>query len=318
MATSGSTAPRAGIVILGIFAADLAFRAPRLPRIGETLLGREFQLGAGGKGSNQAVAAARAGGSVSLISRIGNDTFGELALKTWRAAHVDTRHVAQANGESTGAAFIFVSSETGDNAIIVVGGAAAHLSARDIEAAEPSLRTAAVFMTQLEQPIAAMEAGLRAARRHGVTTILNPAPAPAESLDDAIYGLCDYITPNETEAEALTGIAVTEVDDARRAAQVLLQRGAGCVAITLGARGALLHDRSQSLLVPAFNAGAVVDTTGAGDAFNGALAVALCEGRPVRDAVRFANAFAGISVTRHGTAASMPTRAEADALLAAT
>ncbi|MEJ8851142.1 ribokinase [Variovorax rhizosphaerae] len=312
---SSAQANRKGIVVLGIFAADLAFRAERMPRMGETLLGQRFNLGAGGKGSNQAVAAARVGGAVHLLTRIGDDAFGQLALDTWRSVGIDTRHARVMAGESTGAAFIFVSQQTGDNAIIVTGGAANGLSAKDIDAADDALADAAVFIAQLEQPVEAMQAGLRAARRHGVMTVLNPAPAPAEDLGDEVYGLCDYITPNESEAEALTGVAIKNIDDARVAAQRLLDRGVGCAVITLGSQGVLLHDATQSIHVPCFQAGAVVDTSGAGDAFNGAFTVALAERMTTLEALRFASAVAGISVTRPGTAPSMPTRAEALALL---
>jgi ribokinase len=311
-----SSPTRSAIVILGIFAADLAFRAKRLPRIGETLQAHGFTLGAGGKGSNQAVAAARAGGRVRLISCVGSDAFGELALKTWHDAGIDTRHVRHAAEGTTGAAFIFVSEASGDNAIIVDSGAASTLSPADIDAAQVSFEHAAVFVAQLEQPVEAVEAGLRMARRHGVTTVLNPAPAPAGGLPAAIYPLCDYVTPNESEAELLAGVAIHSIDDARRAADVLLEHGAGCVVMTLGARGALLHSAGRSVVVPALDAGLVRDTTGAGDAFNGALAVALTEGRELAEAVRFASAVAAISVTRDGTAPSMPSRTEADALLA--
>ena len=315
--SSNAPMARNGIVVLGIFAADLAFRAERMPRMGETLLGQQFTLGAGGKGSNQAVAAARVGGSVHLVTRIGDDAFGQLALDTWRRAGIDTRHARVMTGESTGAAFIFVSQQTGDNAIIVNSGAANGLCANDIEAADDVLTDAAVFITQLEQPIAAMQAGLSAARRHGVITVLNPAPAPSRELGDEVYQLCDFITPNESEAEALTGIAIKSVDDARIAAQRLLDRGVGCAVITLGSQGVLLHDATQSIHVPCFQIGAVVDTTGAGDAFNGAFVVALAEQMSLLEALRFASAVAGISVTRPGTASAMPTRAEAEAVLRA-
>lgn len=313
-----ANAARSGIVVLGIFAADLAFRAERMPRMGETLLGQQFHLGAGGKGSNQAVAAARAGGSVHLITRIGDDAFGQLALDTWRRDGIDTQHVRVMAGESTGAAFIFVSQRTGDNAIIVNGGAANGISVHDIEAADGVMAQAAVFIAQLEQPVEAMHAGLRAARRHGVITVLNPAPAPAKALDDEVYRLCDFITPNESEAEALTGVAIKTVEDARMAAQRLLDRGVGCAVITLGSQGVLLCDATQSIHMPCFKAGEVVDTSGAGDAFNGAFAVALAERMALPDALRFASAVAGISVTRPGTAPSMPTRAMAQALIQAT
>jgi len=316
MPTLHADAPvRPDIVVLGIFAADLAFRAQRLPRIGETLLGESFQLGAGGKGSNQAVAAARAGGAVRLITRIGDDAFGQLALDTWRREGIDTTHARVIAGQSTGAAFIFVSQATGDNAIIVNAGAASGLGPADIDAAQQAFEHAAVFLAQLEQPVDAVLAGLRAARRRGAITILNPAPAPASDLGDELFGLCDFITPNEAEAEALTGIAIGSIDDARAAAARLLARGARCAVITLGSRGVLLQDAAHSVHVPAIDAGPVVDTTGAGDAFNGAFAVALAERRTPVDALRFACACAGLSVTRAGTAASMPRRAEIQAVV---
>jgi len=307
--------PRKGIVVLGIFAADLTFRAERLPRMGETILGSQFNLGAGGKGSNQAVAAARLGGSVHLVTRIGQDAFGQLALDTWRHEGIDTSHVSVMPGESTGAAFIFVSQETGDNAIIVNGGAANGLNSKDIVAVEDVFSHSTVFMTQLEQPVETMKAGLQAARRHGVITVLNPAPAPVVELSDEIYHLCDFITPNESEAESLTGVEIRSIDDARIAASRLLERGVGCAVITLGANGALLCNAEQSIHEPCFDVGKVVDTSGAGDAFNGAFAFALAECIPLPEAIRFASAVAGISVTRAGTSSSMPTLAETQTLL---
>jgi ribokinase len=303
-----------GVSILGIFAADLAFRAPRLPRMGETLLGSQFDLGPGGKGSNQAVAAARAGRApVALITRIGRDAFAEIGLSIWRDAGIDTRHVRQVEDAATGTAFIFISSETGDNAIIVTSGAAGGISEADLDAAADTIAGSAVFVTQFEQPVGAAGRGLALARRAGVTTILNPAPAPATPVDDAIFALCDYVTPNETEASAITGRAVDSLDDARAAADALLSRGAGAAVISLGEKGALFHARQQSVLVPAFPVSKVVDTTGAGDAFNGAFAAALAEGRNPLDATRFACAAAAISVGRPGTAAAMPQREEIDA-----
>ncbi|MEK0085891.1 ribokinase [Benzoatithermus flavus] len=302
-----------GVTILGIFVVDLAFRAGRLPVMGETILGDGFKMGPGGKGSNQAVAAARAGAGVTFLTRVGADEFGSLGRRTWEAEGIDTSRLITSEREPTGAAFIFVSSESGDNAIIVEPGAAAELSAADVEAAADAIRHAAVFVTQLEQPVATASRALGIARAAGVVTVLNPAPAA--HLPDAIFALCDYVTPNETEAAALTGITVASVDDARRAADVLLAKGAGATVLTLGERGALFHDRERSVLVPAFAAGPVVETTGAGDAFNGAFAAALAEGMDPVSAVRFGCAAAGISVTRPGTAPSMPTRAEIEALL---
>ncbi|HSI60460.1 MAG TPA: ribokinase [Ideonella sp.] len=306
-------AAQQGVAILGIFVADLAFRAPRLPGVGETLVGSGFVMGPGGKGANQAMAAARAGAAVSFITRLGEDAFGAGARASWAAEGIRAC-VPPATGEPTGAAFIFVDERSGDNAIIVYPGAAGALSAADAEAARGPIEAAAVFLTQLEQPAAAARRGLEIARAAGVLTILNPAPAA--ELDPAIYPLCDYITPNESEAQGLTGLAVGSLDEARRAGDALLARGVGTALITLGERGALFHSREVSVLVPAFSAGPVVDTTGAGDAFNGGFASALSRGMAPLEAVRFGSAVAGLSVTRPGAAASMPTLAEVQALLA--
>jgi ribokinase len=301
------------IVILGIFVADTAYRAERMPKMGETILGRTFALGPGGKGSNQSVAAAMAGGQTHFITRLGKDDFAAIARSTWEKAGV-VPEVTEDPESYTGAAFIFLEEATGNNAIIVSPGAAARITPGDLDGRADLIRSAAVFVTQLEQPIPAARRGLEIARAAGVTTILNPAPAA--ELDDALLALCDFVTPNESEAEGLTGLPVTSVAEAEKAADALLARGVGAVVVTLGANGALYRDRQRSVHVPAISAGPVVETTGAGDAFNGGFAVALSEGRDVANAVRFGCATAGISVTRAGTAPSMPSRAEIDALLA--
>jgi ribokinase len=300
------------VVVLGIFVADAAFRAERMPRMGETLLGDGFALGPGGKGSNQAVAAARAGARTRMVTRIGEDTFGRMALDLWAEAGV-TPEVEQGD-DPTGAAFIFLDRETGDNAIIVAAGAAGGIDPAFVEGRASRIGAAAVFVTQLEQPLDAAHRALAIASEGGATTILNPAPAAA--LPDGMLALCDYVTPNETEAEALTGIAVQDIESARRAGDALLGAGVRRAAVlTLGARGALYHAADASELVPALTVGQVVETTGAGDAFNGGFAAALAEGRSPLDAVRFGCATASISVTRPGAAASMPSRSETLALL---
>lgn len=302
----------ARVAVLGIFVADASYRGDRMPRMGETVLGRSFALGPGGKGSNQAVAAGRAGGEVTFLTRLGDDDFADLAEATWREAGV--RPAATRDASSyTGSAFIFVEHASGDNAIIVAPGAAGEIAPADVDAHSAFIRGADVFVTQLEQPIPAALHALALARAAGVTTVLNPAPAA--DLTDEMLGACDYLTPNETEAEALTGIAVGTIDDARRAADAVLGRGVGTAIVTLGERGALLHGRGVSEHVAAFHAGEVVETTGAGDAFNGAFAVALGEGRTPVEAVRFGCAAASISVTRPGAAAAMPSRDEIEALL---
>ena len=300
------------IVILGIFVADTAYRADRMPKMGETILGRTFALGPGGKGSNQAVAAAMAGGRTHFITRLGRDDFAQIARSTWAKAGV-VPEVTEDGDSYTGAAFIFLEEATGNNAIIVAPGAAARITPADLEAKAGLIGGASVFVTQLEQPIPSARRGLEIARAAGVTTILNPAPAAA--LDDDLLGLCDFLTPNESEAEGLTGASVSSLADAEAAADRLMQRGVGAAITTLGAKGVLYRKDGQSLHVPARAPGPVVDTTGAGDAFNGGLAVALAEGASMEQALRFGTAVAGISVTRHGAASAMPTRAEVEALL---
>ena len=300
------------VVILGVFVADTAYRAARLPRMGETILGNSFVLGPGGKGSNQAVAAAMAGAETHFITRLGRDPFADMALATWSRAGVHPA-ITQDPDSYTGAAFIFIEDGTGNNAIIISPGAAATISNADIDANAALIGSATVFITQLEQPIPVAFHALQLARAAGVTTILNPAPAAA--LPEGMLALCDYVTPNESEAEALTGLAVNSVAEAMAAAKALLALGAGAAIITLGDKGALFHDGSRTVHVPAFKAGKVVETTGAGDAFNGGFAAALAGGMDPGLAVRFGSATAGISVTRPGTAPSMPSLAEIEALL---
>ncbi|AFL49593.1 ribokinase [Sinorhizobium fredii] len=304
---------KTGVSILGIFVADTAYLASRMPRIGETITGSGFSVGPGGKGSNQAVAAARAGSQVSFISRLGRDTFGEMALKTYAEAGV-TPKILQMDNLPTGAAFIYVNDENGENAIIVYPGAAGSIDVQDVEAARETIENSRVFVTQLEQPAAAAENALGIAHAAGVTTVFNPAPA--EPFPESIYPLCDYIVPNETEAAALVGFALPTPDDARRAGDVLLKKGAKTALITLGERGVLYHTDSQSVLVPAVASGPVIDTTGAGDAFVGGFSAALARGLSPVEAVRFGCATAGIAVTRRGTAPAMPKLEEIEALLA--
>ena len=301
------------IVILGVFVADTAYRAERPPRMGETIMGKSFALGPGGKGSNQAVAAAMAGGNVHFISRLGRDPFADMALATWERAGV-IPEVSRHDDSYTGAAYIFIEEATGNNAIIVCPGVAGAIAPADLDAHADLIGRAAVFLTQLEQPMDAAMRGLSLARAAGVTTILNPAPAA--TLPEGMLALCDYATPNESEAEALTGIAVDGPASAEAAAKALLAQGVGAAIITLGAQGALFHDGRRTEHVPVFEAGPVVETTGAGDAFNGGFATALAEGRDPVEAMRFGCATASISVTRRGTAPAMPSRAEIDALLA--
>lgn len=230
------------VAILGVFVADAAYRATRQPNMGETILGSSFALGPGGKGSNQAVAAARSSANVSFISRLGQDAFAQMALDMYAAEGINA-HVDQIADSYTGSAYIFIDDNTGDNAIIVCPGAATTIDSAYIDKTKHVIESADVFVTQLEQPLDAAAHALSIARNAGVTTILNTAPA--ESISDDVFKLCDYVTPNETEVEAYTGVAVVTIDDAKRAGNVLLEKGVGTALITLGEQGALLHSKED-------------------------------------------------------------------------
>jgi ribokinase len=301
------------IVVMGIFAADLTFLTPKLPAWSETVMGSGFRIGPGGKGSNQAIAIARLAAPVQLLAKIGQDEFGAMARRVYETEGVGTDFLYESLDQPTGTAAIIIDDAHGENAIIVVPGAAATLTEAEIDMAGGEIGGAAVFLTQLETPMPTVLQGLTEARRRGVTTILNPAPA--FPLTDALLRLVDILTPNETEAAMLSGLPVGNVAEAERAADVLIARGAGAVVITMGAAGALLRQNGQTITVPAVKAGPVIDTTGAGDSFNGAIAVALSEGRTLPEALGFACAVAGLKVTRAGAGAGMPHRAEVDALL---
>jgi ribokinase len=299
------------VTVLGSFVADLAFRTNRIPVWGETLMGNEFKLGPGGKGSNQAVAAARAGGRVSFISKLGPDSFGDMARALYKTEGIDTRFLFTTQS-ATGAATIIIDAHKGENAIIVVPGACFEVTSEEVDQARALVAGSSVFVAQLELPLAVVEHGLALAHSLGVPTILNPAPAAP--LPESIYRYITYITPNESEAAALTGVPVSTVADAEKAADAFLARGVPNAIITLGAQGVFVKNAQVRAHVPALDAGKVVETTGAGDAFNGGFAVALSEGMDLVEAARFGCATAGISITRPGTAPSMPTRAEIDAL----
>ena len=301
------------VVILGTFVADLTFVAGRVPAMGETILGEDFRIGPGGKGSNQAVAARRAGADVLLVAKLGRDDFGDMARKLYAAEGISARHLIDAAEEPTGAAWIFVDSRSGENAIIIVAGAGGAITPAEVEAAAEGIAGAAVFMTQMEVPSMAAARGLEIARESGVTTVFNPAPAAP--FPESVYASVDFLTPNETEAAMLTGVPVRDLDQAEAAADRFLAKGVGAAVITLGERGAFVKSRTVRAHVPAFDAGAVVETTGAGDAFNGAFAAALAEGATALEAVRFGCAAGALSVTRAGTAPSMPRRPEIETLL---
>ena len=296
------------IVVVGSSNTDLVVRAPALPAAGQTVLGTSFFRAAGGKGANQAVAAARLGARVTLVARVGRDEFGEASLSNLQREGVDTSFVVRDPDARSGIALIIVSDE-GENAIAVAPGANATLEPKDVDRAAEEIEAADILLLQLETPIPTVAHAVSRARDAGVPVILNPAPAAP--VDVRVLRDVSVLTPNTGEAIALTGGGGSGVEAARLAARKLRAAGVRRVIVTLGAEGALLEEDEVSVVRPARSV-AVVDTTAAGDAFNGALAVALAEGASLQAAADFANQAAALSTTREGAQPSLPTRAEVD------
>lgn len=299
------------IVVIGSSNTDMIVQTPHIPKPGETILGGTFNTAAGGKGANQAVACARAGGRVTFVARVGNDMFGKQALTGFKQDGIDVKYVTRDDSAPSGVALIIV-DDTGENSIAVASGANGNLSVSDVEDAAESIRKAGIVLMQLETPIETIEAAADLAAKNGVQVILNPAPA--QSLSDALLKQISILTPNETEAEMLTGIGVQNEADAARAAQALVDKGVTSVIITLGAAGAFVHSEAFAGMVPGFKVNPV-DTTAAGDTFNGTLAVALAEGKTLTEAVTFAHAAAALSVTKLGAQPSAPDRCSIEAFL---
>lgn len=304
---------RPKIVVVGSINMDLVLSCERLPKPGETLAARQCSEVSGGKGANQAVAAARMGGDVTLIGRVGDDVFGPQLIKRLQESNVATEHVQVCQGTSSGIAFVMVES-SGQNAIVIVPGANGRLSVDAIRAVAAQIRSADLLILQLEIPIEAIEEACRIAKESKVPVLLNPAPAPA-MLPENLYEV-DMICPNQTEAERLTGLTVNSSESAKRAAALLLDRGASQVVITLGKEGAFIGRRSekeyQFELVPSIDV-APIDTTAAGDAFIGALAVYLCEQQELLQACRMACVAGALATTKWGAQTSLPWRAEVEA-----
>jgi ribokinase len=294
------------IVVVGSANVDLTTFNDVFPRPGETIFGKKFDLGFGGKGANQAVAARLCGANVGMVAKVGSDLFGPATIKNFEAQGIDASHVRIAEGVSSGVAPIFV-EPNGQNRIIVVKGANDLLSLEDVDAAAPLLRKADTIVLQFEIPLRTVYHTVRFAKANGIRCIVNPAPAQPVDFKEA--GAADYFIPNETEAEITTGIAVKSVDDAKKCAEFLLSKEMRRVVITLGERGSLVAGSDGMELIPAFKVQAV-DTTGAGDAFIGSFAVFLGEGIPEKEALRRANLYAGLSTTKVGTQKSFCTRAE--------
>ena len=299
--------------ILGIFVADLAFFG-KIPKIGETILGENFVVGPGGKGSNQSVAAGKAGASVDFISKVGDDDYGKMAFRIYKESNVGSNFVYVSKKHNTGVAAILLNKDTGENAISVVPGAAGELTIEDIDNAKDVITNSSIFLTQLEAPLDVVVHALKIAKENNVTTILNPAPAA--QLDPSVFPLIDYFTPNESEASYYVSGNITNKNEAEKYGKEFLDLGVKNLLVTLGDQGVFFQNDKIKHFEPALELGSdVIDTSGAGDAFSGAFAAALCEKQSIIDSIKFANTFAGISTTRIGTANSMPSREEIDKLL---
>ena len=299
------------LVVLGSINADHILNLESFPTPGETVTGHHYQVAFGGKGANQAVAAGRSGADIAFIACTGDDDIGERVRRQLERDRIDVAPVRAVNAQSTGVALIFVNAE-GENVIGIHAGANAALSVEQVEAEKARIAGAQALLMQLESPLESVLAAAKIAHQHQTTVVLNPAPA--RDLPDELLSLIDIITPNETEAEKLTGIRVENDDDAAKAARVLHEKGIGIVMITLGSRGVWVSHDGQGRRVPGFKVQAV-DTIAAGDTFNGAFVTALLEGTALDEAIRFAHAAAAIAVTRKGAQPSVPWREEIDEFL---
>ena len=291
------------ISVLGIFVADISFSGPKIPAIGETILGNKYNVGPGGKGCNQAVAIARLGAKVNFISKIGKDSYGELALNTLTKNKINTESVIQDENLQTGVAGILVDKNSGKNAINVIVGAPSTLKVAEIDKHIDIIKNSKIFLTQLEVPKDVTLHCLKIAKENGCLTILNPAPA--SEITKEFYSNIDYFTPNETEAEFYTGIKITNEKEAKQAADKLINLGIKKIIITLGEKGLFYSDGKEEIYLQATPVKAI-DTTGAGDAFNGGLAFGLSKEKPIKECLELANKVAGISTTKLGAGDAMP------------
>ena len=291
------------ITVLGIFVADISFSGPKIPSIGETILGKKYNVGPGGKGCNQAIAIARLGGRTNFISKIGKDAYGELALKTLEKNKISTKNIIRDSNQQTGVAGILVDQNTGKNAINVIVGAPSTLEISEIEKQSNLIKKSKIFLTQLEVPKDVILYSLKTAKENGCITILNPAPA--SEISKEFYKNIDFFTPNETEAEFYTGIKISNEREAKQAAVKLINLGIKKVIITLGEKGLFYTDGKAEIYLKASTVKAI-DTTGAGDAFNGALAFSLSKAKPIKECLELANKVAGISTTKLGAGDAMP------------
>ncbi len=293
------------ITVLGIFVADISFSGNKIPSTGETILGDSYNIGPGGKGCNQAIAISRLGGKVNFISKLGNDDYGKLAIDKLKKDNVDTSNIIISNKHKTGVAGIHVDRNTGKNAITVVRGAPSSLTTKEIDT--NLIKQSKIFLTQLEIPLEVTLHCLKAAKEFGLINILNPAPAC--KLNSDFFQLVDYFTPNETEAEFYTGVKINNESDAKVSAKKLIDMGIKKVIITLGEKGLFYSDGKKEIYLKA-TVDKAVDTTGAGDAFNGGFSFALLNGKKIKECLEIANKVAGLSTTKLGAGDSMPTLEE--------
>lgn len=296
-------------VVFGSFVVDLMSRTPHLPKPGETVKGSLFRMGPGGKGFNQGVAAHKAGADVIMCTKLGQDSFAKVATEAMENLEMNTEYVLYSEEVETGSALIMVDEKTSQNEIVVVLGACNTISDDEVESLLPVLKESDYMLTQLETNVSAIYKIIDLAHAHGVKVILNTAPV--QEIDTKVYEKIDIITPNEVEAEILTGIRIDTLEEAKEAAKWFRNHGVKDVIITLGGRGVFVSSNGREEIVPAYKVNAI-DTTGAGDAFNGGLLAALSEGKDIWSAVEFANALAALSVQKLGTTPSMPTRVEID------
>ena len=291
------------VSVLGIFVADISFSGPKIPSIGETILGTKYNIGPGGKGCNQAIAIARLGGEVNFFSKIGKDDYAKLALQTLIQNKIKTDHIIQDENLQTGVAGIFVDKSSGKNAINVITGAPSTLTLNEIKDNLNIIKKSKIFLTQLEIPKDVTLHCLKTAKENNVLTILNPAPA--SDLPEEFFNYIDYFTPNETEAEFFTGLKITNENEAKEASKKIINMGVKKVIITLGDKGLFYSDGKEEIYLKATSV-KVIDTTGAGDAFNGGLAFGLSKNKPVKECLELANKVAGLSTTKLGAGGSMP------------
>ena len=292
------------ISVLGIFVADISFSGNKIPSIGETILGSDYNVGPGGKGCNQAIAIARLGGKVNFISKIGKDDYGQLALNTLNQNKIDTSTIIQSPVHQTGVAGIMVDKKTGKNAINVITGAPSSFTIDEVNQNIDKIQNSKIFLTQLEIPKDVILHSLKIAKENSVLTILNPATA--SEIPKEFFNYIDYFTPNETEAEFYTGIKITNEKEAKEASVKLLNLGLKKVVITLGEKGLFYSDGKEEVYLKATSVKAI-DTTGAGDAFNGGLAFALSQNKSIKDSLNLANQVAGLSTLKIGAGNAMPT-----------